>query len=223
MSLVTGQNFLNRPTRDSIFLPTLIGGTPTVTAIGDNPGVFGTLSILADSNGIRGDYATAAAFNATSGLLGNKQYMRALNIQTFARFRLNHISNIRIFIGFSDQSVANMTHSDNNPAGQYFGLWFSSTYDPNNFYVLWSDGAGNAGKDKLCPVDSGYHELYLRLLSDSGSADCQIQIDDTIIHDVTPVGMPGNTELLQFMAANISLDGGSKHTEIGKVSIKQDQ
>lgn len=223
MSLnIAGQNVLNRSTRESLFLPTLGGGTPTVTAVGDSPIPFGTLTVLADSNGIRGDYATAASLNATSGLVGDKQYMRALNIQTFVRFRFNNRTGIRIFIGFTDQSIANMTHSD-SPPGQYFGLWFSSTYDANNFYVLLSDGS-HIIKSQLCPVDSNYHELFLRLYSDNGpSPDCQIQINDIVIKDETPGSMPGNTDLLQFMAVNISLDGSSKHTEIGKVSIKQDQ
>lgn len=219
--IVSGSNLLRRPVHTSLIIPTKGSSTPILTAVGENPLVFGNIVGQADSNGISISYTTNVSVNSRSGWSGDIQYMRALNIQSYIRFRINHRTGVRIFIGFSDQTGTVMTSSD-SPAGQYYGLWLSSTHDNTQWYILKSDGLNSPVAIPLgLSADANFHHLFLRLYSDGSSAECQIQIDDNTFNGDT-TNIPANTDLLGFIAMNVSLDGAGKNFNLGKVSIEQD-
>lgn len=209
-----------------MYLPCLGQGSPRIDVIGDTPALSGTLTATGDFNGIWAKITCPASVNAIGGIAGDIQYTRSNDIQSFVWYKLNNITNTRIFIGFSDQTLSTMLGSD-NPPGRYFGLWFSSSYDSSNLYAIGSDGFHTPVRrqpENISPVtiDIGYHRLFLRLFSDGGSAEVQLQVDDNTMNGIkfTDNGLVPQTTPLAFMAGMITRDGGAKSLQLGKIQIE---
>lgn len=218
---VSGQNTPSRSRTQRIFLPALGGGVPRIDVVGDTPLLFGTLSATGDANGVMAKLTCAASVNARSGLAGDVQYTRINDIHSFVWYKFNHITNTRIFIGFSDQTLSTMTNSD-NPLGRYFGLWFSDAFDPTNVYAISSDGVHSPPtKIQITTVDTITHRLFLRLFRDGGAQEVQLQVDDNTMNGITGSGLVPNTTPLGFVAGMITKDGAAKSLQLGKIQVEQ--
>lgn len=216
---VSGQNTPSRSRRLSMFLPCLGNGIPRIDTMGDTPVLFGTLSATGDANGILAKITCLASVNARGGIAGDVQYTRIGDIQSYVNFKFNHITNTRIFIGFSDQTLSTMTNTD-SPPGKYFGLWFSDAFDPTNVYAIGSDGVHAPTRVQITTVDANLHRLFIRLFRDSGSAEVQLQVDDNTMNGITGNGLVPNTTPLGFIAGMITKDGGAKSLQLGKIQIE---
>lgn len=219
----TGQNVSSRSRRLTIFLPALAGGVGRIDVLGDTPVYSGTLSATGDANGILAKITCFASVNSRAGFSGDVQYLRMGDIQSYVNFKFNHITNTRIFIGFSDQTLTTMTGSD-SPPGHYFGLWFSDAFDPTNMYAIASDGVHSPPtRIPITTVDSNLHRLFIRLFRDSGAAEVQLQVDDNTMNGIDGIhtlGLVPQTIPLGFIAGMITKDGGAKSLQLGKIQIE---
>ena len=203
-----------------MFLPCLGQGTPRIDVMGDTPVLFGTLSATGDANGILAKITCVASVNARGGIAGDIQYTRIGDIQSYVNFKFNHLTNTRIFIGFSDQTLSTMTGSD-SPAGKYFGLWFSDAFDPTNLYAIASDGVHSPPtRVQITTADANLHRLFIRLFRDGGAQEVQLQVDDNTMNGITGNGLVPNTTPLGFIAGMITKDGGAKSLQLGKIQIE---
>lgn len=224
---ISGQNVPSRSRRQTLFLPCLGQGTPRIDVMGDTPVLSGTLSATGDANGIMAKITCPASINAVGGIVGDVQYTRINDIQAYVNYKFNHLTNTRIFIGFSAMSLSTMLgyNSPLSIPGQFFGLFFSDTFSPSSLYAISSDGGHTPvirQPENITPltVDAGYHRLFLRLFADGGSAQVQLQVDDNTMNGISGSGLVPQTTPLAFMAGMITKDGGAKSFQLGKIQIE---
>lgn len=199
------------------------GAGPGYYCIGDNIVSAGTITMPSPNNpdGVLINYETAASLSAIAGLEGDKNYIRAMNVTAYIRYKILQSSNERVFIGFTDQPFTTMLGSD-NPAGNYHGLSYSTTRDAGNIYAIRKDGT-TFNSNKIQSIDNLAHDLYLSMFSDSApNPEVVIHVDDTWINAVMIApGIPLNTTPLMFMAGIKTLDSNAKDLRTGKIIVQQ--
>lgn len=90
-----------------------------------------------------------AAFEGTTGTVSGTdtgiQWPRNHTLHAAAllvyKFDLRNVTNLRMFIGFTDQTLATMNAGD-NPGGHYWGIQFSTARGDTEFKAVSKDGPG---------------------------------------------------------------------------------
>ena len=116
-------------------------GVSTFGTLG-TPTSFGTNLTGADT--ALGNFAfltqdTGAVINSQAGLEFPLHLVTASSPTLVNYFRISSLADVRLFIGYSDQTLATMAGSD-NPAGSYIGLQFSSARGDTNWQYVAKDG-----------------------------------------------------------------------------------
>jgi hypothetical protein len=187
-------------------------GNAGFSSIGDSFGVaFDSSASILDADGSRTRLTTDAITGSPASLQGQLLYRRFHRIQSFSRFKLPSTTNVRIFIGFTDQTAFTMVDST-NPAGNYFGMRYYSDAD-SAFRFVTKDGPTAALTSDLT-VDTNVHNLYLWA---GVSADFALfQIDDrTRLERLT--NLPSSSADMRFVAAIETRTNGAKSLELGQM------
>ncbi len=95
-----------------------------------------------DANGLYVNYITLAAAASVAGVeTAAAVCRRDAQFQSQIRFAISHTTNIRAFIGWSDQPLATMVAAD-NPVGLYMGLQYSTPRGDTTWRHVRRNGAG---------------------------------------------------------------------------------
>lgn len=158
------------------------------------------------------EQTTAAVIDADVGFEWGKHVSGEGPVSLSYLFRIDSAANIRLFIGYTNQTLATMLGAD-NPAGVYFGLQFSTARADTNWQWV-EKGVGGTQVLTDSGVAAGTTAGFLISLYQSGSV-CLSQLFG---FDSTPLGsevmlntdMPGTTEELRLVAGLRPLAAASK-------------
>lgn len=106
------------------------------------------------------------------------------------KFDLRHVLNLRLFIGFTNQSRATMLASD-NPAGEYWGLSFSTARGDTQFKAVAKDG-----------TTQEVVSVGLPPTTDSGTADVAVTTTNTTLTDTREAWVTN-----QWIGATVTCNG----------------
>lgn len=192
----------------SAFGFTTFGDATTITA--------NSITNVADSNGIFNRLITGAVTNEHAAAFGGTLYNRQKEPAFYCKFKLGSSSNVRMFIGLTDQT-ADVPVFTSVANGNYAGLYANPSISSG-----WRIGHGNGGSfthDTLAgSVDTSYHELYMWLKKSGGDNNMIIQLDGGTRYEIT-TAIPSTTAVMRYVAAIGNVTNQSKNIEIAKVSI----
>lgn len=124
--------------RRFVFWTAAAGGT-SITMIGDSITTVGAVSSVGlDDDGNMVNWATGAVSGNDGGIQMLTLHRRNFNPITHVRFKLQETASMRMFCGFTDQTLAVMVGSD-DPAGNYAGLQYSTPRGDTNFQWATKD------------------------------------------------------------------------------------
>lgn len=187
-------------------------GNAGFSSIGDAFGIaFDSSASVLDADGSRTRLTTDAITGSPASLQGQLLYRRSHRMQAFTRFKLLSTTNVRIFIGFTDQTAFTMVDST-NPAGNYFGLRYYSDAD-SAFRFVTKDGSSAALTNDLAD-DTAVHNLFLWAGINSDFALFQLD-NRTRLERIT--NLPGSSTDMRFVAAIETRTNGAKSLELGQV------
>lgn len=171
--------------------------------------VTGTPTVAIDSTGRYMNFQTGAVSGNDAGFITTNPITRRGTgtgatgyryPRWLAKIQLPTITSIRVFIGFTNQTLATMVGAD-NPAGHYWGFQFSTPRGDANWQIVHKDNVtqrlGNTG----VAVTTG--AIFLASI-ERGAATIQGKLWDidfgsetTVTH--SPLNIPGSTVDMYFM------------------------
>lgn len=163
------------------FLIADTGATPFLTDGGLHKGVT-TTGTLAQTSSATGQY-TQFTSGTTSGNEAGVETTNALVRRTYrtwllTKFSLPSIANIRMFIGFTDQSLATMVSAD-DPAGNYVGIQFSSDRGDTTWQHVKKNGTTQTKTDTTITADTAVWNT--RVFAYAGGIIVQL-FNSTFVH-----------------------------------------
>lgn len=199
------------------------GVNPNLTQIGDNVTEQSIAPVVViDAKGLRIRYATGGVSGDSAHVSGDLIYRRDFNILAFFRMKfMLATASIRLFYGLSNQTAVTMLSSD-NPAGNYFGLQYSSARGDANWQFIRKDGTTQGIFNTGIAVDVEVHNLYMNLLASAGKNKIIIQLDNNIPQSYT-TNMPISTTELRFITGFQALAALAREFEFGRVHIEGDK
>lgn len=190
------------------------------TTFGDTSSIAAnSITNVADQNGIYNRLITGAVTNEYAAVYGGTLYNRQKEPAYYCKFKLGSTSNVRVFIGLTDQlpDIPVFTSVVN---GNYAGLYFNPSVSS-----VWRAGHGNGGSfttDSMSVTpDTGYHELYMWLKKSGGDNNMIIQLDGGTRFEITS-SIPSITSVLRHTVSIGNISSISKNIEIAKVSINSE-
>lgn len=140
------------------------GGTqsPCMTQRGfsTNPAPVGTVASQSSENSSACRFTTGAVSGNDAGLdspeTGNEYFGRVNNPLAIFRVLIDATTTIRVFWGFSDQTLATTCSAD-NPAGNHVGVSYSTPRGDANWQYVTKDGATQTVTNSSIAVDTSYH------------------------------------------------------------------
>lgn len=196
------------------------GGVAKFSVLGDDLTLLGTsFSNIQDANGFRTKLGTAAFADSDAGIQGSKIYARNINSEIYCRFKLNQISSVRAFIGFTDKDAPTMLNVD-NVLGSYFGLSYSTVRGDSNFKIITEDGGNSPSvTDTGIPVDTNIHDLYLQMIDFPSQVQWQIDDNDRGFASTNVLGLSTAVRTVGGVETQAAV---TKEIEFGKILVKSD-
>lgn len=191
--------------------------SPIEAVFGDVLTLTGTRSANLDTNGARLAYLTAAVTNDKAGIEGKQQWRRDLNLKAYFKIKIDSIANIRLFVGFADQTLATMLGSD-NPAGNYCGLQYSSARPDSNFQYCNKDNTTQQLTNSNKAASTNLFHFFIFTFSNQiiymlNRADVAAPVPD---RQTVTLNMPVATANLQLVVGIITLTTAAKILDLGK-------
>lgn len=125
---------------------------------------------------------------------------------------LPQITDIRAFVGFTDQTLATMNGSD-NPAGNYVGMQFSSARGDTNWQFVYKDGTTQTVVDSGTPPGTDPKAIRIRVLNSAPEIEWTI-LSYTGQASVAPAtvttGLPAGTTQVRVVAGLRNLVASTK-------------
>ena len=202
--------------------PTARSTTPLMDYIGLFVGMtetFSTQTITLDSNGRYVTFNTSTTSGNEAGIETPNTICQRLNaFLSQISFALTSTANVRMFIGWTNQTLATMVSSD-QPAGRYFGLQYSASRGDTTFYWTRKNDAGTfTATNTTVNVDTAWHKF--RCLGGAVAVICSLFNNALTTEEKTNLisNIPSNSNSLSFVA------GIETETTVAKgLSIKDGQ
>jgi len=190
------------------------GDQANITASGGN-------ILDADSTGIFSYLQTNLIVNNSAYVDGNTQYNRQKEPAFHCRFKLNSNSNVRMFIGLTSRTSAEMV-SNAIPNGSYGGLYVDTAAVGSFGTIRGSGGAfvkefGTLGSS----VDTSLHDFYMWMKKSGGLNQVSMQLDNNDRVEYTTT-LPSTGALLRYVAGIGNISNLARRIYIAKIAINQE-
>lgn len=184
--------------------------------------VSGTETVVLDVNGRYAVYTTGSVLNNVAGVETIDLMMRRdQNFISQVKFALAATTSCRVFIGWTDQTLATMLGAD-QPAGLYFGLQYSTPRGDTVFrHVRQNATPTFTNTSTTIAVDTAFH--YIRYIYLGGTPVVQL-LDATLANQFagTISAMPAVTTNMKFVAGIATeLVATPRALDIGMATIVQ--
>jgi len=146
MQLAPGQMGFFVPTAATMQVDGMFGEGLTVT---------GTPTYTLDANGTYVTYTSGTVSGNEAGISSAILCRRDAQFWGQVRFKLPTTTSVRMFIGWTNQTLATMAGSD-TPAGEYWGISYSTVRGDANWQLLDSDGVTVTATDLGVAVSTNW-------------------------------------------------------------------
>lgn len=188
--------------------------------VGDNPSHTGTQTFIAPTatEGPMFNMASSASLGADAGENGQLNYWNARNPILRVRVKLQESAAMRVWIGFSDQTLSTMVASD-NPAGNYAAFRFSTDASDVNWQAVTKDNTTQGITDTGKAFDTAVHAL--EVIVDNDNSKVYFLIDDALVATRT-ANLPGTGLALRYVCGLETREAVAKNIRFEQVQAMID-
>ena len=176
--------------------------------------------VFASAEGIYVTLTTNAVTNNEAYVDGNRQYSRQKEPAFHCRFRLNHSSFVRMFIGLTSEATLSVL-SSSLPTGSYAGLYVNTGDDLSFSSIRGSGGSPVKEIGEFGALDTGIHDFYMWVKKSGGHDEVSMQLDDgdMVVYTTT---LPSAADIMRYIVGVSTRQSSAKSIDIFKTSINQE-
>lgn len=130
------------------------------------------------------------------------------NLYYRTRLAVQESTSVRSFWGLSDQSLATMVSAD-NPAGNYFGLQFSTARGDTNWQCICKDNTTQNVTDSTVAFSAGTY-LTLELIGDNSVPNVTVKINGSTVCTLT-TNLPTNGTNLRHVSGGETITTAARN------------
>jgi hypothetical protein len=144
-------------------------------------------------------WATTTTNGACAGYNGLLIYWSSQQPYTSVTLKMSQTTAIRVFAGFSDQTLATMCASD-NPAGNYAGLQYSTNRGDTKWQCITKDNTTQeVATNPVATPDANWH--YLEVVGNKSVPNYTFKVDGTQACDANTTHLPSANTAMKWMIA----------------------
>lgn len=204
---------INRRISEILAVSTVTG----FVSLGDNATITAnTIVNVFDANGVFNRIQTGAVTNESARVSGGLLFNREKDPAFYCRFKLGSSTNVRMFVGMTDQA-ADIPLFSTVPNGNYAGL-YANTSLGSTFRSGRAGGSTFTTASLGVSIDVGYHEVYMWLKKSTGGNSMILQLDGNTRVEYT-TSIPSTSAQLRYVVGVGNVSSISKNIEIAKIAV----
>jgi hypothetical protein len=165
-------------------------------------------------------FATAASISSAAGAVGADNYRVGRNHKLQARVKISATANMRVFIGFTTNTLVNMVNTD-TPTGNFAGFRYSTTAGDSEWKVITRDGATAISPSSTGVAISSANGFNFEIQEDVANAKWLFRINDVLVATVSS-NLPSANTNMHWCVGVLTTENVAKNAEVGWIMIRGD-